>query len=873
MTNALTVLRSRGPVLAKTWKADDGIGNYDLAYQFSFRIVSYNSIVELYGVIKDLARDPRACFIRGIPSHVASQGPTTTRRIGPFIDGPSPMLALDIDGHVAEGIDPVADPLAAIEHYIEHHLPPCFQGVSFVYQLSGSMGHPTKPGQLRCHLYFILADPLTCAEAEAWARKHVPACDHTVHRIVQCNYTADPVLAPGLIDPLAGRRTGFVQGYLQDTLELPASMPVPDLSRLRTVGAGGRRQMLDPREKPGVIGALCRAYRPEQLPELVPDLFTAGSKPERITWLAGGGTPEGVRVTDDGLHLFNSHHTAPVQHACHLFDFIRAHVYGDLDVDMDPDALAMAPTLAPSYKATEAWALALPGVAAETKDAAAEVARIEKREDKAAEGQLSEADERAARLDRVLALVAKADRDGLELKLAREASRIDWTDIERGALVKAMQERTRVLLGGRGLPLEQIRAWVAPRAPDGEALFAHRGEAGQPLATLENLAALFAARGWTARYNVLSKKQELLGVVDTTDDNRANAGFAVVQSECAKMGLSIPRSALKDYLLKLCDANQYNPVATWVDSAPWDGKPRVELLLGTLTLAESTDRALALTVLRKWLIQCVAMALSPDPLQARGVLAFVGPQNIGKSRWFQRLCRGGPAKLVLTGRSLDPHNKDSVKTCISCWICELGELGATVRKADRDLLKAFITQDIDTLRLPYAAEDSEFQRRTCFVASVNDEEFLSDETGNTRFWTVGVVACDTEHTIDMQQVWAEVAAAWRGGEAHYLEQQTMGQVSAASERHQVGNPIQEAIQNAFNWPELPAGQHTYNTSHTSDWVSMNCTAILRVCGYRTPSKADTTSAGRALRRLGAAQSSKWREWMVPARPTGFEDGA
>ncbi|WP_201492433.1 VapE domain-containing protein [Rubrivivax sp. A210] len=780
-----------------------------------------------------------------------------------------------MDVHVPEGIDPVADPLAAIEHYIEHHLPTCFHGVGYVYQLSGSMGHPSKPGQLRCHLYYLMAKPLLCVEAEAWARQWVPECDHTAHRIVQVNYTSDPVLMGQQVDPLAGRRTGMVQGYLQDELELPPTMPVPDLSRLRSLGAAGRRALLDPRGTAGVIGALCRAYRPDQLPELVPDLFTASANdPRRITWHAGGGTPEGVRVTDDGLHLFNSHHIAPVQHACHLFDFIRAHVYGDLDVDLDPDALAMAPALAPSYKATEAWARGLPAVATELVGpgaAVAEVARIEAREDKAAEGQLSEADERAARMDRVLALVDKADMDGLELKLAREASCIDWTDGERARLVKAMQDRTKVLLGGRGLPLDQIRAWLAPRGADGEALFARRGVAGQPLATLESLAAVFAARGWTARYNVIAKKQEVLGVEVSADDSRANATFARVQSECAKMGLSISRPALKAYLLCVCGSNPYNPVATWIDSAPWDGTPRVELLLGTLTLAESADTELALTVLRKWLIQCVAMALSAKPLQAQGVLTLLGPQNIGKSRWTQRLCWGGPPKLVLTGRLIKPRDKDSVKTCISCWICEISELGATVRKADRYALKAFITQDVDAIRLPYAAEDSEFQRRTCFVASVNDEEFLNDETGNSRFWIMPVTACDADHDIDMQQVWAEMAAAWRGGEAHYLEQQDMRRVNTAIERHQVGNPIQEAISSCFAWPELPAGQHTYNTSHTSDWTSMSCTAILKVCGYRTPSKADTTSAGRALRRLGARQSSKWREWMVPARRAGFAE--
>lgn len=363
---ALTAVHSLGPLLAKHWCKDGTIADYDRAQQFTVTRHAVASAADLFKLIDAHQHLRGVALIRGVPGKAIAPGQRVARNLLTFTDAPSHLFVVDIDKYVPEGIEVLADPVAAIDQFIEARLPSCFQGVAYTWQLSGSAGHPTKSGQLRAHLYYWLSAPLSCEEAEAWARKWAPAIDSTVHRTVQLNYTANPHVDPGVTDPYAGRRVGYAMGWMGDTLDIPADMPVPDLTEVRRVTRGKRRDMVDPRDKPGVVGALSRAFTPEQITSLHPELFTEGRTPDRITWLAGGGSGEGIRVCDNGTHLFNSHSSSPCAgRAANLWDFLRAHAYGHLDEGLDPEVLEFAPTTAPSYLALQAWALTQPEVQAE----------------------------------------------------------------------------------------------------------------------------------------------------------------------------------------------------------------------------------------------------------------------------------------------------------------------------------------------------------------------------------------------------------------------------------------------------------------------------------------------------------------------------
>jgi hypothetical protein len=534
----VTLLRSLGPVLAKRWNSDGTISDYDQAARFTFHRTPLTGIADLHQLLAGLARDPRKCLIRGTPREYVDPGGYGTgpvrRNLLTFEDRPSHLFMVDVDDFPCFTADPITDPAGAVAEFVATLHEP-LQRASYVWQLSGSAGHPSKPRELlRAHLWFWLAAPLTCVQAEAWTRGWIAEADATVHRTVQVNYTADPLLPDGMPDPCA-QRLGVHHG-VDAALDL-ALYSVPEI-RSRTPGLA-RRQHVDPRAKLGVVGAVCRAFTPEQITELFPELFEAGRSPDRITWRAGGGSAEGLAVTDDGLHLFNSHNTAPTGgYSAHLFDFIRLHVFGHLDDGMDPEAGALDPTALPSYQATAAWARDLPEVREQLALDRPEVQAtiIEARDANAAQAQ-EDLPGRAARLQRVLdAIEAAPDLDHLEHTVTRQGiARMLalFSDTDRERIEVALQQRTRALTGAKPISLKTIRKWLAHVEIDTSAMFADRDQSGQPLDTLDNFRALLGQRGITCRYNVITKAQEIALPDETPTPTTTSARSRLRCTRCA----------------------------------------------------------------------------------------------------------------------------------------------------------------------------------------------------------------------------------------------------------------------------------------------------------------------------------------------------
>ena len=446
----------------------------------------------------------------------------------------------------------------------------------------------------------------------------------------------------------------------------------------------------------------------------------------------------------------------------------------------------------------------------------------------------------------------------LEEKVAKKAARVkSLSDSERGLLAKRIVARNKAL--GGAATLDQARTWLRyrPVSGVGGAGFAHVNDEGHPLCTLENLTALLRQLEITIRYNVISKTVEVLVPgASGSRDNRDNATLATVLSECEKVRM--PTRHVPQFLLSLADQNLFNPVMTWITSRAWDGVSRLEAFYATVTQAEDTPAEMKRLLMRKWLIQAVAAAASPDGIAAQGILTFTGEQNIGKTTWFRRLV---PADmdLVKTGLTLDLKSKDSILTALRYWLVELGEVDATFRKSDISALKSFVTQDTDNIRRPYAVNESCYGRRTVFGASVNDEEFLADETGNRRFWTIHAVAYQLDHGVDMQQLWAEAYELWKAGETFHMDQGQVARLNTHNAQFAVTNPIFERLAGAFNW------------EGATSWEWVTVTQALIAAGIRDPQKKDTIQGSTALKKLNGKRRRKSNSLVLFAVPGDFQD--
>jgi hypothetical protein len=438
----------------------------------------------------------------------------------------------------------------------------------------------------------------------------------------------------------------------------------------------------------------------------------------------------------------------------------------------------------------------------------------------------------------------------LQEKVARAvAKNTELSEIEREQIASAIRDRARELQVK--LSITVIRQWLKPAV---SSAFQHLTEDGYPLCTLENMRTLLSRLGYVIRYNVIKKSIEVLIPGSSfTRDNRSNASIAMIFSECEKVRMST--KFVPQFLIKLADENPYNPVLTWIESVPWDGVSRLEDFFATVRSSALIKKKL----MRKWLVQCVAAAVSPDGIANQGILTFIGPQNIGKTTWFQRLA---PPDLdvILTGHTLDTKSKDSIFVALSHWIVELGEVDATMRKSDISALKSFITQTVDKLRRPYAATESEFSRRTAFGASVNDSQYLHDPTGNRRFWSLEAEGFDLNHSVDMQQLWAEVLALYRSGERWYLDQDDVSELNEHNADYTVVDPIEERLSQNFSWDTAP-----------EKWAWVTATQALQRCGVKDPTKANTIAASIALKKLNGGQRKKTNGRVLFAVPADFDE--
>lgn len=367
-----------------------------------------------------------------------------------------------------------------------------------------------------------------------------------------------------------------------------------------------------------------------------------------------------------------------------------------------------------------------------------------------------------------------------------------------------------------------------------------------PLDVKENLEDMIKRYGITIRQNAITKSVDIdiPGIRIGNPDNQADQSFLKLVNIAVSNDLA--RGTIGDHASLIAMENSYNPVELFIKSRPWDGVSRFAELFETITFEEGSNLEFYAMLLRRWLISAVAAAVKPYGFFSKGVLVMQGPQSAGKTQWIKSLLPPHMSNLLNTGAMLDPTQKDSITGAIRHWIVELGELDATVRLADMARLKAFVTNQVDTLRLPYAKTESRFQRRTVFFASVNPRDFQKDITGSTRWWSMAVTRLNYEHDIDLQQLWAEVYEWYMSGERWWLNHEDEMLLEAENDKFKSMSLVEMSIREGFKW-EL---------HDTSSRTKMSIKQILNEIGFEKPSDKDISTAREIVKRLTGEEGSK-----------------
>lgn len=205
--------------------------------------------------------------------------------------------------------------------------------------------------------------------------------------------------------------------------------------------------------------------------------------------------------------------------------------------------------------------------------------------------------------------------------------------------------------------------------------------------------------------------------------------------------------------------NQYHPIRDLVDSFEWDGQERISQFLTVWTKCE--DTAYTREVSRLIFAGGIHRLYNPG-CKFDDMPVLIGTkQGEGKStlvRW-----------LALSDEYFSEVNEfegqRGIENLEGAWICEVSELLAMTKTKEQEAVKSFLTRLNDRYRMPFDKRVTDHPRQCLFIGTTNKEQFLTDKTGNRRFYPVKVNQSGYdlfEHESEIKeyirQCWAEAKA-------------------------------------------------------------------------------------------------------------------
>ena len=276
--------------------------------------------------------------------------------------------------------------------------------------------------------------------------------------------------------------------------------------------------------------------------------------------------------------------------------------------------------------------------------------------------------------------------------------------------------------------------------------------------------------------------------------------------------------------------NRYHPVRDYlVGLQPASGA--IEQMCDAMHIGEmALDRLL----IRKWLISCVARVMEPG-CKVDTVLILCGGQSKFKSTFFATL-----AGDWFNDGYMDIESKDAFMALRATWLFEWQELAAMQKSRTRETLKAFLTSRVDRFRPPYGHTVQDFPRSCVIVGTSNEDSFLSDPTGNRRFWPIKI-----EKEIDIEtvrrlrvSVWGEAVAIYRSGEQWWLKPDEARDLEGVHENFVAVDPWSEDVERWINTTstDITVASVAHDAlrleqTHVNRATEMRISSILSSLGY------------------------------------------
>lgn len=232
-------------------------------------------------------------------------------------------------------------------------------------------------------------------------------------------------------------------------------------------------------------------------------------------------------------------------------------------------------------------------------------------------------------------------------------------------------------------------------------------------------------------------------------------------------GLTLERNIL-NAIRVVAQRHPYHPIREYLESLEWDGKERLKDVLHHFLGAD--DSELTYECLKLFMLGAVERIYHPG-CKFEIMFCLVGEQGLGKSSFFRFLA----LRDEWFSDDLKKMDDENVyRKMQGHWIIEMAEMLGTASAKSVEEIKAFLSRQKETYKVPYERFAKDRRRQCVFVGTSNKQRFLPlDRTGNRRFHPVQTDIEHAEaHVLDdekatrayMDQLWAELMVIYRGGD-------------------------------------------------------------------------------------------------------------
>jgi predicted P-loop ATPase len=286
------------------------------------------------------------------------------------------------------------------------------------------------------------------------------------------------------------------------------------------------------------------------------------------------------------------------------------------------------------------------------------------------------------------------------------------------------------------------------------------------------------------RYNTLFKCIELDG------QNFEPAMGKIELIVTHGMKLKSGRDDIGDSIVKIAKEHEYSPVREYLEQVYVKHGPGHKILDGFTHRVLGSTNPIHQTTVCKFLISAVARAYEPG-CQVDTALILQGAQGAGKSSFFRILA----SPEWFDDSFGNASDKDERLKVHSAWILEWAELETIFKRKDMAAVKAFMTTKIDRIRPPYGRAVEFMPRNSVFCGTTNQQEFLSDSTGNRRFWVVPLskeIDCKALEA-ERDAIWAAAVSLYKSGVKWWLTPEEEAAMSSSRSDYESSDAWEDEI--------------------------------------------------------------------------------